>query len=157
VDPDKIQRPKIANRLSKSPGLAHSIAQGRRDHNGAITWDVDMNRVKNVLLKLARGHASFELAEPQTGEPDGFLCKPLLALTAEEKLRFENESQVQFSACPEVGSRAMSRLLVQGADVYDEGFLVVQEGRYRFRAMQESGVTIQMVLREYLACEVVWN
>jgi hypothetical protein len=157
VDPGQIQRPKIACRLAKSPKLADLIAKGCRTDGGQMIWDVDIQRIKNVVLKLARGHASYELAEPQNGEPDSFLCKPLATLTSEEKLRFENEPHIQFSAWPEVGSRAMSRILVQGTDVYDEGFLLVQEGRYRFRAMQENGVTIQMVLREYLACEVVWN
>ena len=157
TDPNKIQRPKIARRLAKSPKLATLIAKCCRTENGQMIWVVDMNRIKNVILKLARGHASFELAEPRNLEPDRFLCKPLATLTAEEKLRFQNEPQIQFAACPEVGSRAMSRILVQGSDVYDEGFLVVQEGRYRFRAMQENGVTIQMILREYLACEVVWS
>jgi hypothetical protein len=157
AEPDKIERTKIAGRLKNSPKLKESIAKCRRVEDGQTIWDVKMSRIKKVILKLARGHASFELAEPQTGEPSGFFCKPIIAMTDKEKARFENEPHAQFSAWPEVGSRTMSRALVLGSDVYDEGFLVVQEGRYRFRALQENGVTIQMILREYLACEVVWN
>jgi hypothetical protein len=36
----------------------------------------------------------------------------------------------------------MQRLLVVGADVFSEEWLVVQEGNYRFRISQEDGLTV---------------
>jgi len=58
---------------------------------------------------------------------------------------------------PEVGSRAMQRLFVLGNDVFSEGWLIVQDGNYRFRVYEGPGIVVKMVIREYLACEVVWE
>ena len=57
----------------------------------------------------------------------------------------------------EVGSRVMQRVLVAGTDVFDEKWLIVQEGNYRFRTSQANGLTVKIVLREYLGCEIVWD
>jgi hypothetical protein len=157
TDPHKLERSKISNRLERSPKLAAMIGQIRHIEDGQILWDVDQERVKIVMVKLARGHASFELAEPQTGEPDEYFCKPLCVLTSDELAVFENEPEASYTAWPEVGSRAMSRLLILKDAVYDEGWLLVQEGRYRFRALLENGVTIQIIIRDYLACQIVWT
>ena len=51
----------------------------------------------------------------------------------------------------------MQRLMIADDDVFSEGWLVVQEGNYRFRVSEESGLTVKMALREYLACCVVWE
>jgi hypothetical protein len=56
------------------------------------------------------------------------------------------------SVWPEVGSRAMQRLLAEG-----EEWVTVQAGRYRYMATADSAVRVRMVLSEYLACEVVWS
>lgn len=49
----------------------------------------------------------------------------------------------------------MQRLLVAGTDTFTEGWLAVQEGNYRFHTSQANGLTVKIVLREYLGCEVV--
>ena len=51
----------------------------------------------------------------------------------------------------------MQRVLVAGTDVFDEKWLIVQEGNYRFRTSQANGLTVKIVLREYLGCEVIWD
>lgn len=58
---------------------------------------------------------------------------------------------------PEVGTRAGQRLLVVGTDVFSEGWLVVQDGNYRYKVSQEDGLSVRIVLREYLACHVAWG
>jgi hypothetical protein len=37
-----------------------------------------------------------------------------------------------------------------------DDWIVVQEGRYRYRVSQNDGNIVQMVLSEYLACHVIW-
>jgi len=157
TNPKALERSKISQRLEKSSKLSAMIDRCRRIENGQVLWDVDQRRVRKVIVKLARGHTSFELAEPRLEEPDEYLSKPIDVLTSEELARFENVSNIEFTAWPEVGSRAMSRALIVGNEVYSEGWLVVQESRYKFRTMQQNGVTVQIILRDYLACEVVWN
>ena len=53
----------------------------------------------------------------------------------------------------------MQRLLIVEGGVYEEGWLTVQDGRYRFRIFQPecASVGVRLVIREYLACEVVWE
>jgi hypothetical protein len=51
----------------------------------------------------------------------------------------------------------MQRVLVAGTETFNEGWSTVQEGNYRFRVSQANGLAVQIVLREYLGCEVVWD
>jgi hypothetical protein len=46
--------------------------------------------------------------------------------------------------------------LFEGHDLNAFGWVVVQEGRYRFLT-STGAVIVRMVLSEYLACEVVWS
>ena len=108
-------------------------------------------------MKLARGHAAYEVNEPKTGRPQYVRFIPLPTMSQAEREEFEGFGSAVTAPCPEVGSRALQRLLIAGADVYEEGWVVVQEGNYRFRTSQEEGLIVQMVLREYLACQVGWE
>jgi len=80
-----------------------------------------------------------------------------VAMRDGERGAFEDCATDFVAGLPEVGSRAMQRLLVVGSDVYQEGWFVVQDGNYRFLVSQEEGLTVKIVLREYLACHVVWH
>ncbi len=155
ADPTQL-RPKIAHVLGRSPGLLTSLQHARSDAGGMPVWAVENDRARNVVLKLARCHAAFELNEPQLGEPDFVSFKPLPLMTNEERAAFEGQDG-DLERWPEVGSRAMQRLLVFGDNVFSEGWLVVQDGNYRFQVYQAPGMVVKMVIREYLACEVVWK
>jgi hypothetical protein len=86
-------------------------------------------------------------------EPDSVWFMPLEALTAEERQEFENAG---FGAVwPEVVSRMLTRS-VTGQDLSD-GWVVVQEGVYRYAVMQVDGLLVRSVLSEYLAAEVHWG
>ncbi len=118
---------------------------------------MENDRVKRVVLKLARGHAAFELNEPQIGEPSDLNFRPLLTLTDAERDEFEASSGELLQAWPEVGSRSLQRTLVVGSVGYEPGWIDVQDGNYRYRVSQDGGPTVSIVLREYLACQVHWN
>lgn len=80
---------------------------------------------------------------------------PLLNLTAEQRHAFETPPEDNL--WPEIGSRAFLRAAVVNFDaVLDDGWQVVQPGRYRY-LVAEGPTTVRMVLSEYLACEVVWD
>lgn len=112
--------------------------------------------MSRVVLKLARCHAAFELNEPQLHEPLHLEFKPLSVMTEVERAAFESGDDT-LDVWPELGSRAMQRMLVVGTDAFTEGWLGVQEGNYRFRVNHASGLAVKLVLREYLGCEVVWS
>ena len=112
--------------------------------------------MSRVVLKLARSHAAFELNEPQLHDPSHLGIKPLPLMMEDEREAFERDDDA-FGICPEVGSRAMQRVLVAGTDAFVDGWVTVQEGNYRFRTGQANGPIMKIVPREYLGCEIVWD
>jgi hypothetical protein len=58
------------------------------------------------------------------------------------------------AAWPEVGSRMMTRVMT-GQDLSD-GWVIVQQGVYRYAIVQEGVMFVKMVLFEYLAAQVFW-
>ena len=74
-----------------------------------------------------------------------------LLILARCHVAFERDDDA-FDIWPEVGSRAMQRVLMAGTDAFVEGWLAVQEGNYCFRTSQANGLTVNIVLREYLGC-----
>jgi hypothetical protein len=54
---------------------------------------------------------------------------------------------------PEVGSRAMQRVLEDG----EAGWIAVQPGRYRVLAHADGGVLVRIVIAGYLAAEARWD
>lgn len=157
TNPDEVERPKIASLLRKRRSLADELSACRVEQHGRIHFDPDQERVRNVLIKLARCHAAYALNEPRTDEPASVWSRPLMLMTARQLDQFENGDQGVLVPWPEVGSRAMNRMFVMGTDVFGGGWLEVQPDRYRYRISQDNGLSVSIVLREYLACEVVWN
>jgi hypothetical protein len=150
ADPAKLHRPRIAKVLANNTPLLERLRKARSDGDSGPVWAVENDRVKTVVLKLARGHAAYEYNEPRLEEPDCISFKPIVTMDETERQAFEGSDKTGLAAWPEVGSRAMRRLLVVGSDVYSEGWLVIQEGNYRFHVSQEDGLTVNIVLREYL-------
>jgi len=157
VDPSKLLRAKIAKVLAQNESLSERLRKAKSEGDGGPVWRVENDRVTAVVLKLARCHGAYEYNEPRLRNPDYMSIKPLVTMRDGERGAFEDCATDFVMGLPEVGSRAMQRLLVVGSDVYQEGWLVVQDGNYRFRVSQEEGLIVKIVLRECLACHVVWH
>jgi hypothetical protein len=69
---------------------------------------------------------------------------------------FESPSPLGRSIWPEVGSRALQRLVTEKNDLYD-GWLEIQRRGYRFQASVPNGIEIRIVIQEYLAVLVRWE
>jgi hypothetical protein len=159
TSPESLSRPKIKSILARKVKLARRIQsccwQGG---DGSLTWEPEERRVRNVVLKLARGHAAFELSLPQIEEPDEVWVLPFATMSGAECDAFENTAPGEVRGWPEVGSRAFVR--ASGAKPYagQAGpWVVVQANRYRYSVDQDDGVRVQMVLSEYLVCSVNWS
>lgn len=153
TSPEKLHRSKIRRILSEKPPLAARLALSSKMIGDSVRILIEDNRVKNVVMKLGRGHALFELNEPQYGEPISMHYIPLALLSKDALVEFESLNSLKI--WPEVGSRAMKRL-AQSTNNTPE-WLVVQPGRYRYVAFADDFIVVKMVLSEYLACEVVWS
>jgi hypothetical protein len=158
--PEAVRREKVRRILERKPALAAMLAQARTVSEQGTIFKIDQERINRVVLKLARGHAAYELSEPQHGDPASVAAVPLSLLSERARAEFEaGPRSGELVPWPEVGSRAMQRLAVSvtaGFD-FDGGWVEVQPERYRYLAFADGSVTIRMVISEYLACEVIWN
>jgi hypothetical protein len=154
--------------MRRSRTLQARIASARTETNGQIAFAVEGERIVNVMLKLARGHAAFELSQPCRRQPDHFWCGPIAALNDEQRDAF-NAAHIQ-EMFGEVGSRGLQRTMVTQVVLRTEAgeqsqlglfvndWIEVQDGLYRFLAIDDSGgLVIRIVVAEFLACEVGWR
>jgi len=159
VNTEELQREKVKKTLSKKPGLASMLYDSRRTTaDGPTVWVPDEDRVRNVVLKLGRGHAAYELSSPQLDEPIEARWKPLVCMSLAELHEFERAGAGEPRGWPEIGNRAFLRAC--GAEPHTDPsspWVQVQESRYRYSIDQFRGVVVRMVLAEYLACEVEWE
>jgi len=157
VEPEGVKRNKVKRILTENPSLRSRIEKScTKDGKGNLVWKVEEDRVRIVMLKLARGHAAFELSLPQLEEPEEISFFPFVAISDEQRIAFESASVSSISLWPEIGSRAFRRAVKSCPISYKNGWLTVQANRYRYFVDQTGGLMIQMVLSEYLACRVVW-
>ena len=167
TDPDRVGRSVVADILRRSPELRSLIEAAKSGSEGQVIFSVDMGRVQNILLKLARGHAAYELSAVCRGDPTELNCGPLALLSDEEREVFNGVHVARLFG--EVGSRSLQRQVVTQMSLVSatgEGstlglvvsdWLDVQEGRYRYLTCQETnGIRVRIVIGEYLYCDVFW-
>lgn len=158
AEPDRLRRPKIEQALRHSAKLSEQISGSvGTAPDGRLLWTPDSRRVENVVLKLARGHALYELSSAQLEMPEAVACLPLLAMNPDDRDRFERAGSGEMRGWPEIGSRAFLR----AADVAPYSsqcgpWIEVQTGRYRYSVDDNGGAHVRMVLSGYLACSVEW-
>jgi hypothetical protein len=154
TNPALLARKKVQGSLRHSPALATRIAAGRSDDGkGTVVWKPEDERVRKVVVKLARAH---QYSDPQLDEPAQIMCVPLMAMTVEQRKTFE--AIPDSPGWPEIGNRAFMNLFVVGDEAYcaENGWTVLQNGRYRYAVTQPQETIVRIVLSEYLACEVAW-
>lgn len=168
TDPERIRRPGVANILRRTPALRARLEAAKSCANGQPQFAIEPERIKNIVVKLARGHAAFELSQPYRDEPASVWWRPLAMMDEEQLGEFE-ASQIA-ETFGEIGSRGMQRWMVvqltlqsDSGETSTKGMLVndwveVQEGRYRYHAIDDGDTAkIKLVIGDYLACEVVWS
>ena len=125
--------------------------------DGSTWFRVEGEGVRAVVLKLARGHAAYELAEPLLEKPESLSATSFAQMTAQARTAFEATPPI--SVLPEVGSRAMQLLVVGDSNVnLTQPWIVVQPDNYRYLAIVDhTHLIVRLVIREYLAGEVIWR
>ena len=167
TEPDTIERPKVADILRRAPTLRARIEAARITDAEGTRFHVESDRIKNVLLKLARGHAAYELSQPCREEPTSVWWRPLVLMTGEQRVHYE-ASQVG-GLLGEIGSRQSQRLFVRQVTLASpdgdtkvlrllvNDWIDVQDNCYRYLAEDgDDAIRIKIVIREYLACEATW-
>ena len=155
-----MHRSNVKRILEENPTLRYRIESARKgDAAENLFWEPEADRVRNVILKLARGHAAYELY-PKLEKPRILGFAPLQILSDDQRSAFEQVAgDDEIDLWPEIGSRAFLRAFGKSPDrlPLSGGWVVVQPDRYRYAVVETGGVLVRMVLSEYLACEVAWE
>lgn len=154
TDPEAIARPKPKRILADKPALRARIENSRSVQDGRAYFAPELDRVKAVATKLSQGHALFELDDPRYEKPSAVHLFVLPEMTTAQRGWFEEVPAAP--VWPEVGSRAMQRMLIAAGGSYPM-WNEVQRGTYRFVALQNSGVEVRLVIDEYLGAVVSWE
>lgn len=158
TDNERLVREKVRLALARNAGLAARILSAKTETTAHVIWVPEMDRVRNVVLKLARGHAAFELRLAQLDEPSSIDFQPFESMSERASAEFERAGAGEWRGWPEIGSRAFMRACGRGPSDDSEGpWVVVQAGRYRYSVDHSGGVVVRIVLSEYLACHVQWE
>lgn len=155
TDPHLQPRVKTRRILNDKPALRAMLEQARCVIDGKVHFALDHKRTSGVLIKLAQGHALYELHDLYARAPERLEYRPLECFSREEREHFEAPYPAR--ALPEVGSRAMQRFFVGGFDVTPSGWIEVQPDRYRYKAMLWDYAEVRIVIHEYLACRAQWS
>jgi len=153
-------RPRIARRLKDMPDLRARVEASRvRSADGRLIHQVEVQRVRSVLLKLARGHVAYELSEPHAEDPAHVRFSPIEDWTDSEMKAFITPPTSQAAQVwPEIGSRAFILRAAGNPAVASASWFVVQHGRYQYMAeVGRAGTLVRMLIRDYLAAEVIWE
>jgi hypothetical protein len=158
TSPSDCRRENVKRKLSEKPLLASRVLSSAQNIDGGLVWTPEVGRVQSVVLKLARGHAAYELGTPQLDEPETIEFVPLSTLSPKQRADFEGVDAGGLRGWPEIGSRAFFRAC--GAPPFNDQcgpWITVQPGRYRYSVDEHGGVTVRIVLADYLACRIVWS
>ncbi len=168
TNPDDMRRERIGDLLQKTPNLHSKLEAAKSVEDGQIHFSVEPERIRRIGLKLARGHAVFELSQVRRDDPTSFWWGPLHAMSDKERDDFDAIEVLE--TLGEVGSRGMQRMLIVQTNVIsDDGsslnqnivfndWVDVQEDRYRYIAIDcDDEIRIKIVIAEYLAIEVCWD
>lgn len=153
ADPERQGNAAVARALARRPSLrARLEAAWTFDDDGAVLWHPEWERLNRVILKNARGHAAYEMGEPMFEEPEYVHAGPLAVLDEGPRATF---AEAGGKAWPKVANGTMTR--TGTGEKVDIGWVVVQEGVYRYAVVQDGGVIVRSVLRNFLATETRWS
>ena len=152
---ESIERESISRTLAHSVKLAEKIRSAKKTIDGKIIFDVEHDRIHRVVKKIAACHVLYELniTVPKEG---AVVALPILNMSDEGISAFESIGNGELAFWPEVGSRVMQRLLEHDEN-YENGWIIVQPGRYRYAVIQSEVIEVRMVFSEYLAAQVIWE
>ena len=152
---DGLSREGIVKILKRKTKLKARLDNAFINENGESYFKIESERIENVILKLAYGHAKFENSETQFDKPEHIAFVPIETLTEDEQNSFFSVTELQKT--PEVGSRAMQNLYITQDGIPIDNWIMVQEGIYQYSVTPTIGnLKVRMLIWNYLACEVVW-
>ena len=153
---DDLKRDKIKKTLKKRESLHKKISNSMSEVEGQTVFSIEVERLKNLILKLAKGHAKYENSEPKFTEPIHLGFKPLHLMDRDEINLFMADTEIM--KAPEVGSRAMQNFLFDNENNVLSHWEIVQQNNYSYSVAIGLGtVTVKIIMLDYLAAEIIWE
>jgi len=149
TDIEGLAREKVRRSLSRNPRLTAQLEACRWDDDtGRPWWKPDEARVRNVVIKLAKGHAAYELSETWRDEPDVCSVRAIVAMSEAERQEFEGvggEAQCLWrlprwrDRLPDLGGSSTARSQAVGLPISRAGRPLI-EGQVHLYRIDRIGV-----------------
>lgn len=154
---DYTRQTQTDSRLLKDEKLQKTLQEQIQIKDGKVYFQLDEQRICRILLKLARGHAGFELDYVNFDDTEIDIWYGFAFDMSEDGIE-EFNSIPTYRLYPEVGSRGM--YLIQNLNTGDvqtfARWIEVQDGQYRYQVSynDNGGIVVKIVIFEFLYCEV---
>ena len=148
---EDIKNDRIKKILTRKIKLQNKIRELFFNNNIFQILTKEENRIKNILIKLAKGHYKYEYGEPIFEQPDIINISILENMNKEDSHNFfSNNKQI---LVPEIGSRNFINIFKN--KFYN--WIEVQENIYSYLIFNDkNNFHVRMLIRNYFACEVIW-
>lgn len=166
--PNEIKDERVSKTLNRKPNLRAAIENSKSETDSVRVYRFDEKRLLNVLIKLAKGHSAFELGHLERKAPDHYWWDFKKNFSKEEWESFDIAEVTNLLG--EIGSRNFQRMYVVEAPFINSvgesettqliinDWVDVQEDVYRYQTIDnEDGVTIRIIIREFIAFEAFWR
>lgn len=145
--------------LKDDIGLKKLIEEQIDIKNDHVYFSIDDNKIKRILVKLAKGHAAFELDYINFDDVKIDVKYDFIFNLSKEFINSFN-NVVTYPVIHEVGSRAI--YLIQDLD---SGFAetialwnIIQNQQYRYQVVnRQSSTIVKIVIFEFLYSEICFN
>ncbi|CAD0006154.1 hypothetical protein FLAT13_03139 [Flavobacterium salmonis] len=152
---ENLKREKIKRIFKAKEALHQKIKNAIKEIDGQIYFNVEIERLENVILKLAKGHAKYENSEPMLENPKHLAFKTLHTMEQDEIDRFLANTELTKS--PEVGSRAMQNFLIDSNNNVSSHWTIVQPDKYSYCVIANSDkLIVKIIIWNYLVAEIIW-
>lgn len=168
LDTSKIKRERIIEILERTPSLKSRIQHSIIRNSSTTTFNMEVERIKRIIIKLAQGHVAFELSEQCEDTPYSIWWGDINKMTEEEQKNFASDTIVDILS--EIGSRHSRKLMIvetllkdvndniKKVEVIVNPWIEVQENRYEYITdIVGHLIRVKLLIGGYFACQVVWS
>lgn len=151
----------VTNRRLQENVALQNILQNQIWNEGKfVHFSPDFERIKRILLKLAKGHAGFELDYVNFDDKETNIWHDFdFNMSVNDINEFKNIPTYQL--CPEIGSRGMN--LIVDLNTNDtlafSDWDIVQKDQYRYQVSYDDNynVVVKIVIFEFLFCKIKFS
>lgn len=153
-----VKRDKIKKAFTSRPHIKNQLEESTIYlDNGKLHYiEYNHNKIKDILLKLAIGHATYSLSKIYFEEPNMINYKFFTELSNEEVNNFNEEILCDIS--PEIGSRSFDNIAFINGNIPLVTWNIVQYNQYRYLVYEsKTSTNVKIVIGEFFYSEVIWT